>query len=253
MAHIVHAGNHSVKKSSVKQLQIDDITVTAIKKNIKNLYLRVYPADGSVHVSVPKRMSLKEIRTFLLSRFKWIKAKQQQLQDYQPPPTKQFVDGETHYFNGKPYCLKIIEQTQNAKRWLDRVGLDDETITLLLPPDTTMAKRQHLLDRWYRHQLQQALPALVQKYAQCMNVEVTEYRVKKMKTRWGTCNPTAQRIWLSLALAQKPQICWEYIVVHEMAHLLEPSHNARFVGFMDQFMPTWPSCKTLLEMPVSCV
>jgi predicted metal-dependent hydrolase len=220
--------------AEIVNIILDDINVEVIQKNIKHLHLRVYPPNGWVKVSAPKSMAVNTIRLFVNSKMDWIKKQQIKLRAQAREAPREYVDRESHYFNGKRYLLEVIEHNAPAK-----VRMNSQTIELFVRPQTPREKRRSLLNEWYRQQLKHAVPQIIEKYEKMMDVRVCEFGIKLMKTKWGTCNPKAKRIWLNLELAKKPSECLEYIVVHEMVHLLEPSHNARFVSYMDKFMPKW--------------
>ncbi|HPQ44689.1 MAG TPA: SprT family zinc-dependent metalloprotease [Syntrophales bacterium] len=218
----------------MKQLQVEDITVDVVRKNIKNVYLRVYPPAGGVRVSVPSRMSLDAIRMFVVSKLDWIRRQQVKLKGRKKEQPREFVNRESHYFNGRPYLLKVIERNAAA-----RVVLNDSEMELYVRPDTDTLQKKAVLDEWYRQRLKETVPPLIGKWEKKMGVRVREFGIKRMKTRWGTCNRQAKRIWLNLELAKRRPECLEYVVVHEMAHLLERNHGDRFKALMTGFMPEW--------------
>ena len=234
-------------KSDMLQIQIEDITVDVVKKNIKNVHLKVCLSTGSVRISAPSRMDLDAIRNFAISKLGWIKKQQAKLKEQGAESPREYSNKESHYFNGKCYQLKVVES--NAA---PRVVLKHTTIELHVRPGTSRDKRRSILYDWYRQQLKEMLPELIHKWEQKMGVQVKECRIKKMKTRWGTCNIQAKRIWLNLELAKKPVECLEFIVVHEMVHLFERKHNARFVAYMDEFMPRWRFNKEVLNRAQVC-
>jgi len=218
-----------------------DVRVEVTRKDIRTLRLCVHAPDGRVTVSAPVVLSEASINAFLLSRLEWIRKHRQRLAARSYEPVYRYRDGESHLFNGRRYSLKVVECAVPAG-----VELGDGLLVLRVRPDTGTARRRAILDDWYRQQLKAALPGLIAGYQRQMGVQVHEFRVKRMKTRWGSCNPRARRIWLNLELAKKPPACLEYIVVHEMVHLLEPSHNARFHALMDRFLPEWRRHKAVL-------
>ena len=223
--------------------------VEIIQKDIKNVHLSVYPPKGRVKVSAPESMSVDTIRVFVISKLGWIKKQQNKICSQERETSREYLDRESHYFFGKLYLLKVTEH--NAP---PIVKLNHNTLELIIRPDTPLIKRQTILYEWYRSQMKQVLPDIINKYEKVMDVEVAEFGIKRMKTKWGTCNPAAKRIWLNLELAKKPVECLEYIVVHEMAHLLERTHNDRFVALMDKFMPKWRFHRDELNrLPVSHV
>jgi len=218
----------------MKQLQLGNIAVDVVQKDIKNIHLSVYPPTGRVRISAPDRMDLDTIRVFAISKLSWIKKQQTKQRNQEREAPREFLNRESHYFNGKRYLLKVIEQSA-----VPRVELKHSKIELYVRPQTTKEKRKSILDEWYRNQLKASLPALIVKWEKKMNVMVNEFGIKKMKTKWGTCSREAKRLWLNLELAKKPRECLEYIVVHEMVHLLERNHNDRFISLMDELMPKW--------------
>jgi predicted metal-dependent hydrolase len=213
--------------TEIEKLKLNDLNVEVIQKNIKHLHLRVCPPNGRVKVSAPESMAMNVIRVFVISKLNWIKKQQIKLRAQAREAPREYVDRENHYFSGKCYLLKVIEHNAPAK-----VKLNSQTIELFVRPQTPIEKRRSLLNEWYRQQLKSVVPQIIEKYEKLMDVSVCEFGIKLMKTKWGTCNPKAKRIWLNLELAKKPSECLEYIVVHEMVHLLEQSHNSRFVSYM---------------------
>jgi hypothetical protein len=226
----------------MKQLQLGKINVDVLQKDIKNIHLSVYPPTGRVRISAPTRMDLDTIRVFAISKLSWIKKQQTKLRTQEREAPREYLNRESHYFNGKRYLLKVIEQSA-----VPRVELKHSIIELHVRPQTNKEKMKSILDEWYRSQLKTSLPALIGKWEKKMNVKVNKFGIKKMKTKWGTCIREAKRIWLNLELAKKPRECLEYIVVHEMVHLLERNHNERFISLMDKFMPKWKFYKEELN------
>lgn len=216
------------------QLVIGELTAELNYKAIKNVHLSVYPPDGNVRVSVPRSMSEDTIRAFVISKLNWIKGQQQKLRNQEREAPREFINRESHYYNGERYLLKVVERNTRGM-----IELRHNSLVLHIKTGSTVEQRRRLLNEWYRKQLKASIPAIIEKYEKILNVKVAEFGVKRMKTKWGTCNPTAGRIWINLELAKKPPECLEYIVVHEMMHLLEPSHNKRFVLLMDRFMSKW--------------
>ena len=220
--------------------------MNVIQKAIKNVHLSVYPPDGSVRVSAPDSMSLDTIRIFVISKLGWIRRQQQKFQSQEREAPRDYIDRESHYLWCKRYLLTIIEHNDPPK-----LDISHKYLKLYIRPETSCDKRQTIMNEWYRQQLKTQLPDVITQYEKLIGVKVNTFGVRKMKTRWGTCNPIAQRICLNLELAKKPVECLEYIVVHEMVHLLEPSHNNHFVALMDQFMPKWKFYKDELNrLPV---
>jgi predicted metal-dependent hydrolase len=203
-------------------------------KDIKNLYLNVYPPMRSVRIAAPLWMKLDTIRIFAISKLAWIKQQQKKLQEQKREPVREYLDRESHYVWGKRCLLKIIESNLSST-----VELKNNKMLVQIPPRTSAEKTQILIEEWYRAQLKQAIPALIAKWEPLIHVKVERFFTQRMKTKWGSCNPNAKSIRLNTELAKKPLEYLEYIIVHEMAHLLEPRHNHFFITLMDRLMPKW--------------
>lgn len=216
------------------QLELGNISIDVEQKDIKNIHLSVYPPNGKVRIAAPSKMDMDTIRVFAISKLQWIKKQQESLLAQERETPREFINRESHYFMGKRYLLKVKEHDAAPK-----VEIDHKYIHLYVRPNTNKAKRKELLEGWYRMELKKIVPKLIAKWEKKIGVQSNEYGIKRMKTKWGTCNTEAKRIWLNLELARKPVECLEYIIVHELVHLLERSHNARFVKYMDEFMPKW--------------
>ena len=224
------------------QIMLGDISIDVVQKDIKNLHLSVYPPSGSVRISAPLRMDLDTIRIFAISKLSWIRKQQSKLRSQDRETPREFITRESHYYLGKRYLLKVIEHHASPK-----IEIKHETIEMYIRPNTGAEKREKILIDWYRRRLKEMIPEIIAQYEKAMKVDVAEFGVKKMKTKWGACNREAKKIWLNLELAKKPRECIEYIVVHEMVHLLERHHNERFTAFMDRFLPMWKSYKEELN------
>ncbi len=233
----------------MQQINLGDIVVDVVQKDIKHLHLSVYPPTGRVKIAAPERMNIDTIRIYAISKLDWIRKQQAKQKAQEREAPRDYLTRESHYYLGKRYLLKVIEREAAPV-----VILKQRTIDLYVRPATDRAKKQEVLENWYRQQLKDMIPAYISKWEKKMGVSVAKFAIKKMRTKWGTCNATAARIWLNLELAKKPTQCIEYIVVHEMTHLLERSHNARFVAYMDKFLPQWRQHKDELnKLPVSHV
>ena len=231
----------------MQEIQLGDITVEVTQKDIKNVHLSVYPPFGQVKIAAPNRMDLDTIRIYAISKLSWIRKQQAKIKAQKREAPRAYLTKESHYYLGKRYLLKVIEHHSSPI-----VKLKHNTIELYIRPETDTAKRKEILDNWYRTQLKELVPKYILKWEKEMKVKVNEFGIKKMKTKWGTCNIAAQRIWLNLELARNPISCLEYIIIHEMTHLLERNHNNRFVALMNQFMPNWKEVKEELNrLPVS--
>lgn len=220
-----------------------------VQKDIKNIHLSVYPPVGRVRISAPLRMELDTIRVYVISKLSWIKKQREKIQSQPRETPREYIGRESHYFMGQRYLLKIIEADTPPK-----IEKKHRRLEMTVRPGTGTEKRKRLLENWYRSELKSILPEMIAKWEKRMGVEVKEYGIKKMKTKWGTCTREASRIWLNLELAKKPVECLEYIVVHEMVHFFERRHNARFVALMDHFLPQWRVYRDELNrLPVSHV
>jgi predicted metal-dependent hydrolase len=229
------------------QLKLGDITIDVEIKNIKNIHLSVYPPKGRVRIAAPERMTLDTIRIYAISKIGWIKKQQKKLSEQIRETPREFLNKESHYYLGDRYQLKVIERNETPM-----VHLKHKTIELYVRPNTKIKKRATIIEEWYRAQLKALILPIISKWEKKMDVTVNEFAIKKMKTKWGTCNIDAKRIWFNLELAKKPFRCIEYIVVHEMVHLLERNHNDRFVGYMNYFLPEWKILKNELnKLPVN--
>lgn len=230
-------------KEQISTVNVEGMEVEVTRKSIKNLYLKVSPATGRIRVSAPVHASDRGIQQFIDSRRSWIEKQLSRKVKVEPTAELNAESGETHFFKGAPYTLHVAETNAKPEVFLEGEGI----LTLRMRPDSSKEKRLKVLDDWYRSYLKAEIPRLIEQWEPIMGVEVKEFGVKNMKTRWGTCNIKAQRIWLSLELAKKPPECLEYVVVHEMVHLLERLHSKRFHGFMDQFLPDWRERKQQLN------
>ena len=217
------------------QITVNGLTVDVVRKNIKNLHLAVYPPNGRVRVAAPLRVDDEAVRLAVISRMAWIKRHQAKFEGQERQSAREYVSGESHYFQGRRYLLNVVYHDAPPKV----IIRNKTTLDLFVRTGSDAAKRERVLVAWYRKQLKEMIPPLIAKWEAIMGVQVAEWGVKRMKTRWGSCNIEAHRIWVNLELVKKPVHCLEYIIVHEMVHLLERLHNDRFTEHMDKFMPQW--------------
>lgn len=222
-------------------LIIEDVEFILHTKPIKNLYIRV-KKDGKAHVSVPKRLTKEQVKTALLTHLSWVKTQQGKLEALPNVEPNNYDAGETHYLWGKAYILKV----ETGYRIAQAVICDQE-IVLQMSEESSTEYREKLLDALYRNELNKVIPNMMLEWENHMQVKASEWRLKKMKTRWGTCNTVAKRIWLNTELAKYPVESLEYVLVHELVHLFERSHNHRFKALMTQFLPDWPMRKVNLN------
>jgi predicted metal-dependent hydrolase len=209
-------------------IDLGGLRVAVVHKEIKNLHLSVLPPEGRVRIAAPSHMKLDTIRVFVISRLAWIKAQQHKMRAQRRETPRQYLDRESHYVWGRRCLLKKLERDARPA-----VKLERNRLVMQVRPAAEEAACRRLLDAWYRAQLREALPALLTKWEVSMRVCAGPVFVQQMKTKWGSCNPATRAIRLNTDLAKKPPECLEYIVVHEMTHLLEPTHNARFIELMN--------------------
>ncbi len=217
------------------QITVNGLPVQIVRKAIKNLHLGVYPPHGRVRVAAPIRLSDDAVRLAVISKLGWINRQRAKFEAQPRQSSREMVSGESHYFLGRRYRLRI----QSGSTRVGGVVLKKSAIELHVPAGTGVQQRERLLHRWYRQQLKAMIPPVVERWQARLGVQLAEWGVKKMKTRWGTCNAEARRIWLNLELVKKPVHCLEYLIVHELIHLLERRHNDRFVALMDLHLPGW--------------
>lgn len=196
--------------------------------------MSVYPPTGAVRISAPSYMKLDTIRVFALSKIGWIKKQQKKMREQERETPREYLDRESHYLWGKRYLLNVVEKNEKPS-----VGLRYSTMTLQVRPGASETKKSLILEEYYRQQLKDAVAALIAQWERKLDVSVAGFTVRKMKTKWGSCTPKSLTIRINLELAKKPPECLEYIVVHELVHMLEPTHNTRFVALMAQFLPHW--------------
>lgn len=230
------------------QITISDITIDVVRKDILNIHLAVYPPSGRVRLAAPLNVSDDAIRLFAVSKLAWIKRNQRKFEGQERIAPREFKNRESHYFRGQRYLMNIIEVDAPPKVILkNKIYID-----LYVRPETPTDKRLEVMNEWYRVQLKTQIPDLIAKWEEKMKIKVSEWQVKQMKTKWGSCNIEAKRLWINLELAKKPEHCLEYIIVHEMVHLLERHHNDRFHYLLETYLPNWKQLKTELnQLPVS--
>jgi len=228
------------------QLHLGEISVDVVHRPIKNVHLSVHPPSGRVRISAPDRMTLDTIRLFAVSKLGWIRRQQKKLRGQERETPREYLNRESHYLWGRRYLLEVIKAHEAPS-----VELTPRYMKLTVRPRTTKAQWEGVVARWYRDQVRTVLAELILKWERRLGVSVRNVTVRQMKTKWGSCNHHAGTIQLNTELAKKPLECLEYILLHEMAHLLEPTHGARFVALMDQHMPQWRFVRqTLNELPV---
>jgi predicted metal-dependent hydrolase len=214
---------------------VSGLTVEVVRKNIKNMHLGVYPPNGRVRVAAPLAVSNDAVRLAVIGKLGWIRKQRKRFQEQPRQSAREYLSGESHYYLGQRYRLRVHESDRTP-------GIEianGAAITMFVRPGADAAKRDRVMMKWYRERLKEMIPPLLDKWEKELGVEAAGWGVKRMKTKWGSCNAEARRIWLNLELVKKPPQCLEYIIVHELAHLIERKHNDRFVGLMDAHLPNW--------------
>jgi predicted metal-dependent hydrolase len=225
------------------QIKVSNFEIDVVRKDIKNLHLAVYPPNGRIRIAAPLNINDEAVRLFAISKLSWIKKHQANFDAQERQTKRECISGESHYYNGKRYLLNVIYHKGVPKVELRR----NTYLDLYVREGSSKEQRGKVLKEWYRARLKERIPALIDKWQKTIGVEISDWGVKLMKTKWGTCNIEAKRIWLNLELAKKPIHCLEYIIVHEMLHLLERHHNETFVAYMDKFVPNWKFFKDELN------
>lgn len=227
-------------------VDLGELRIEVVRKDIKNLHLSVMPPHGQVRIAAPHAMPLDAIRVFAISKLSWIRSQQRRMQAQERETPREYLDKESHYLWGRRYLLQRIEMDAAPA-----VELARGKLVLRVRPGTDSARCREIIDAWYRTQVRAVAPGFIEKWAPKLDVKAGRIIVQRMRTRWGGCNPDSGIIRLNTDLAKKPVECLEYIVVHELVHLLEPTHNARFVSLMDMFLPHWQDLRRRLnQLPV---
>jgi len=227
----------------MKEIVVNKIPVEVEWKDIKNIHLTVYPPDARVHVSAPAQMTEDAVRLFIITKLEWIGKKVESIINQVRQTEREYVSGENHYYKGIRYRLQVIYQDAPPKVELKGT----QYIHLFVRPEAPTEKRAEILREWYRSELKQILPSLVAKWERLLEVQVVHWEVKQMKTLWGSCNHRTKRIIFNLELIKKPLHCIEYIVAHELAHLVERLHTSRFTSLLDTCLPDWRQIKDELN------
>ena len=228
-------------------IQIGALSIPVARKAIKHVHLSVHPPHGRVTLAIPTATRLDVARAYAISRLGWIRLQQQKLAGQARETPRRFVERETHYLWGRRHLLTVVRR--DAKPF---VSLDHKRITLTVRPNSDAAKRAEVIHAWHKSLLHDMVPALIKKWEQKLKVRVAGYFLQRMKTRWGSCNPDAGHIRLNTELVKKPKDLLEYVIVHEMAHLLAPTHSERFVAILDKHYPTWREARAELnELPLT--
>lgn len=229
-------------------LVISGLKIQVVRKHIKNFHLSVLPPDGKVRVAAPHHVTDERVRLAIISKLGWIRRQQAAFAQQPRQTEREMINGESHYLWGRAYRLEVIEQA--GRHRIETKG--KSKLRLYVQAGTSVENRLAVLNGWYREQLKVRVEALVKHWSLIIKQTPKAYGIKKMKTKWGSCNIEAKRVWLNLELAKKPPECLEYILVHELVHLLERHHNERFVKYMDKFLPKWREHRNLLnQLPLA--
>ena len=229
--------------TEIHHLTVSGIQVEVIRKDIKNLHLGVYPPSGRVRVAAPLVVSDEAVRLAVIGKLGWIRRQKTRFAQQSRQSQREMINGESHYFLGQRYRLRVHEHDAPARVAVRGIA----SIDLFVRPGTSAGQREAVLLRWYREQLKALIPPLLEKWQPILGVQAADWSIKKMKTKWGSCNPASRRVWFNLELAKKPVQCLEYIVVHELVHLLERHHNERFAALVEAHVPQWRQYRDMLE------
>ncbi len=225
------------------QMTVSGLAVDVVRKSIKNLHLGVYPPLGRIRVAAPTAMSNDAVRLAVVEKLGWIKKQQARFESQPRQSEREMVTGETHYFFGRGYRLRVVEHDKPGQVRI----VNSSRMELAVRPGTSAEQRDKVMQQWLREQLRFQASPLIEKWQAVVGVEAAEWGIKRMKTKWGSCNIEDRRIWLNLELAKKPIECLEYIIVHELAHLFERNHNDRFIAIVDRCLPKWRTVRDLLN------
>jgi predicted metal-dependent hydrolase len=230
-----------------ESIELGDIKIAVTRKAIKHVHLSVHPPHGRVTLAAPTGTRIDVARAYAISKLNWIREQRARLRSQAREPPRQLVTRETHYLWGRRYLLTV--KYENAK---PSVSIDHRRLTLTVRPSSDTAKRAEIMHEWHKAQLHQAVPALISKWESRLKVRVNVYFLQRMKTKWGGCNHRVGHIRLNTELVKKPKDLLEYVIVHEMAHLIEPTHNEHFVAILDQHYPAWREARAELnDLPLA--
>lgn len=234
--------------STNNTITVGQFEIEVVRKDIKNMHLAVYPPTGRIRLAAPYKTDSDVARLFAISKLGWIKKHIKNFKEQPREAPREYVSGETHYFKGKRYLLKVIENEGPQRVKVKGT----KTLEISVRPNTSKASRAEMLKEWHRKMLKLELPALIEKWEKAIGVKCNSWGVKQMRTKWGSCTTASKRIWINLELSKKPNICLEYIVCHELIHLLERNHNDKFVSLMNKHMPKWRKFREELNrLPVA--
>jgi len=226
-------------------MKVRDLQIEVISKDIKNLHINILPPDGRIRVSAPLIMTKESVRLAIVSKITKIRKEIRSFEEYQRESKKEMVSGESHFVDGKRYLLELIEINKPPSVIIKNM----KTIELRARPNATRDKREQIMHEWLRNRMRNNLAELIPKWESKIGVDASHYGIRKMRTKWGSCNSGEKRIWLNLELAKKSIYCLEYVLVHEIIHLIEPKHSKQFFKLLDEYMPTWRIHRDTLDEP----
>lgn len=226
-------------------MKVRDLQIEVISKDIKNLHINILPPDGRIRVSAPLIMTKESVRLAIVSKITKIRKEIKSFEEYQRESKKEMVSGESHFVDGKRYLLELIEINKPPSVIIKNM----KTIELRARPNATRDKREQIMHEWLRNRMREKLDKLIPKWESKIGVNASYYGIRKMRTKWGSCNSAEKRIWLNLELAKKSIYCLEYVLVHEIIHLIEPKHSKQFFKLLDEYMPTWRMHRDTLDEP----
>src|SRR5450631_3633088 len=228
-------------------IQLGEISIVVTRKAIKHVHLSVYPPSGRVTLVAPVATRLRVARAYAISRLGWIREQQSKLQNQAREAPRKFIERESHYLWGRRHLLTIAHR--EAKPF---VSLDHRRITLTVRPGSDARKRADAMHQWQKSPLHAVVPPLIEAWEPKLKVKVAAYFLQRMKTKWGSCNHKAGHIRLNTELVRKPKDLLEYVIVHEMVHLIEPTHSERFLTILGEHYPTWREARAELnELPLA--
>ena len=223
-------------------IKISDLDIEILHKEIKNMHLAVYPPNGRVRLAVPKCVDDETIRLYVISKLGWLKQQIKDFEKQERQSKREYISGESHFFLGHRYLLNVIQQKETKIEIRNKTHID-----FYIREDSTAEQRERMMTEWYRKQLKEMIPPLLDKWQTKIGVDVDNWEIKQMRTLWGNCNVSSKKILFNLELAKRPRHCIEFIVVHELIHLLEPVHGDKFAALMDKYLPQWKAHKQELN------
>ena len=228
---------------TTKTITLQKLKISTTRKDIKNIHLGVYPPDGKIRASIPLKTSDETLRLFLISKTSWIKKQQVKFLQQERQSKREYVSGESHYLFGNRYRLNVIDTNESPK-----IKIHKKThLNLYVKSNTSLQQKEKLFERFYRLELEKIIPKLLKKWGKKVGVDVNQVKIRKMKTKWGTCDAKKKQILLNLEMAKKPPHCIDYVFVHELVHMIERNHTDRFIELLESAYPKWKKSKQELN------